>query len=140
MENLKLGVMRNPVTDLVAMMSMTEIPEWIPACGLNKAISDLTKVTDEDYVQLRKKSPVNLLQNVKCRVVMLLGDKVINCVILQDLRVPPGPNGIAYVHALRNRGGDVFMERYPDELHGFEAEGVIYRTAIVTLREMEKQL
>ena len=35
-----------------------------------------------------------LVDNVKCDVLMLLGTA--------DLRVPPGPNGRAYVVALRN--------------------------------------
>ena len=128
------GIMRNPVTNLEAMSSQTEIPDWIFCEALKRRDTRaVLHFSSEDSLKLRELSPVTNIANVDCDVLMLLGSF--------DLRVPPGPNGQAYVPLLRRintgkiRGGEmvVEMELYEGEGHGWVAEKYVARANLSTL-------
>ena len=84
-------MLRNPVTDIAAMVPLTDIPDWcyVETVG-REAYSDLPSVAT--LQAMREASPVHHLSKVKAPVLMLLG--------AVDLRVPPS-NGLRYAAALR---------------------------------------
>jgi acylaminoacyl-peptidase len=103
--------MRNPVTDIAAMVSATDIPDWCFVETLGReAYSDLPST--EALVAMRKASPVRYVSEVAKHarpVLMLLGGV--------DLRVPP-TNGLRYAAALREAGGSCEVRVFPTDSHG----------------------
>lgn len=90
-------VMRNPVTDLVANASMTDIPDW---CYEEAAIayplgSPPSLVSPEEYRRLYDLSPLRHAHRVTTPTLLLIG--------LEDRRVPPN-QGRAWYHALKRQG------------------------------------
>ncbi|CAD7924909.1 unnamed protein product [Amoebophrya sp. A120] len=161
--NIQCGIMRNPVTDLEGMVRQTDIPEWIFAEALNRTQYKWSELSDEDCIELKKKSPVSSIKNVTCDVLMLLGDS--------DLRVPMGPNGKAYVELLRRlrsaekttstvangnsasaNGGpssgatsghlpqQIHMEIFEGEGHGFDKEHHIAKANLLTLEWIRRRI
>jgi acylaminoacyl-peptidase len=107
----RCAVMRNPVTDIAAMVSATDIPDWCFVETLGReAYSDLPST--EALVAMRKASPVRYVSEVAKHarpVLMLLGGV--------DLRVPP-TNGLRYAAALREAGGSCEVRVFPADSHG----------------------
>lgn len=92
------------------MVSVTDIPDWcfVETAGLGKgAYSEVPSA--EALAALRAVSPIAHIDAVRAPVLMLLGAK--------DRRVPPS-NGLAYVHALRERGVACRLLVFPDDEHG----------------------
>merc|ERR1711871_331421 len=90
----KTGVAWNPVTNIAAMVATTEIPEWCLAEGLNRSADKIWPLSCEDVAQLYKASPVSVVQNVACPMLVVLGSA--------DKRVPALSQGQEYVAALRH--------------------------------------
>ena len=72
------------------MLNMTDIPDWIYSCCLNKDLK-FSELTAEENSVFFNKSPMSVVKNVKTPSLLLIGDK--------DLRVPPNA-AYYYFHAL----------------------------------------
>ena len=107
----RCAVLRNPVTDIAAMVPLTDIPDWCFVETLGReAYSDLP--SPEALVAMRDASPVRYVNEVAKHdrpVLMLLGGV--------DLRVPPS-NGLRYAAALREAGGRCEVRMFPEDSHG----------------------
>ena len=104
------AALRNPVTDISSMVGVTDIPDWcwVETAGLGKsAYSEVPSAAAREA--MFKVSPIAHIDAVRAPVLMLLGAK--------DRRVPPS-NGMAYAHALRERGVPCRMLVFPDDEHG----------------------
>eukprot|EP00198_Chlamydomonas_reinhardtii_P011561 XP_001700898.1 acylaminoacyl-peptidase [Chlamydomonas reinhardtii] len=101
------GVMRNPVTNISAMIAASDIPDWcyVEALGSEAGRQRCGPVpSPEDLAAMYAASPVVYVDAVKAPVFMMLGAK--------DRRVPP-PDGLQYLSALRGR--DVAAHGAPPE-------------------------
>ncbi|XP_015697373.1 acylamino-acid-releasing enzyme 2 [Oryza brachyantha] len=101
---------RNPVCNLSLMIGTTDIPDWCyaVACGTEgrKYASESPSL---DHLRLfYEKSPIAHISKVKAPLLMLLGGA--------DLRVPIS-NGLQYSRALRERGGEVRIMMFPEDIH-----------------------
>ena len=108
-QRFKCAALRNPVTDLASMVGVTDIPDWcyVETAGLGKeAYSEVPSA--ETLAAMRAISPIAHIDAVRAPVLMLLGAK--------DRRVPPS-NGLAYAHALRERGVPVRVLLFPEDEH-----------------------
>ena len=107
----RCAVLRNPVTDIAAMVPLTDIPDWCFVETLGReAYSDLPST--EALIAMREASPVRYVNEVAKHdrpVLMLLGGV--------DLRVPP-TNGLRYAAALREAGGRCEVRMFPEDSHG----------------------
>ncbi|KAJ4767510.1 Acylamino-acid-releasing enzyme [Rhynchospora pubera] len=107
------AVARNPVCNLSLMVGTTDIPDWVyfESCG-KEGKNYFSESPSVEYLSLfYQKSPISHLSKVKTPVLFLLG--------AQDLRVPMS-NGLQYVRALRERGGEVKVIVFPDDVHGID--------------------
>jgi len=103
-------VMRNPVTSLAAMATITDIADW---CFVEAGVemTDLSPYAlSTDVVEkMNSVSPIQFAPTVRCPTLVLLGDK--------DLRVPP-EQGRLWHDALRSAGHvKTKLLRYPDDGH-----------------------
>jgi len=101
--------LRNPVTDICAMVGVTDIPDWcfVETGGLGRGGYHESPSTAA-LAAMRAASPVAHIDSVRAPVLMLIGAK--------DRRVPPS-NGLAYAHALRQRGVPVRVIVFPEDEH-----------------------
>eukprot|EP01127_Copromyxa_protea_P011522 TRINITY_DN2901_c0_g1_i1.p1 TRINITY_DN2901_c0_g1~~TRINITY_DN2901_c0_g1_i1.p1 ORF type:complete len:211 (-),score=46.27 TRINITY_DN2901_c0_g1_i1:105-737(-) len=101
---IKSAVLRNPVTDIGAMLNATDIPDW---CHVE---SGTEKETDEiaSLSQMYEKSPIQHVKKVKSPVLLLIGTF--------DRRVP-NINAYAYFHALKACGVKTRLLVYPEDNH-----------------------
>lgn len=104
------AAMRNPVTDISAMVGLTDIPDWcfVESALLGKGAYDEAP-SAEALAAMRAVSPVAHLAAVRTPVLMLVGAK--------DRRVPPS-NGLAYARQLRQKGVPVRVILFPEDEHG----------------------
>ncbi|KAG2444971.1 hypothetical protein HYH02_008843 [Chlamydomonas schloesseri] len=101
------GVMRNPVTNISAMIAASDIPDWcyVEALGSEEGRRRCAPVpSPADLAAMYAASPVQYVDAVKAPVFVMLGAK--------DRRVPP-PDGLQYLSALRGR--DVAVHGAPPE-------------------------
>ncbi|TVU31058.1 hypothetical protein EJB05_22725 [Eragrostis curvula] len=101
---------RNPVCNLALMVGTSDIPDWcyMVACG-TEAKQYASESPSPDLLRLfYQKSPVAHISKVKVPLLMLLGGA--------DLRVPSS-NGLQYARALRERGGEVKIMFFPEDIH-----------------------
>ncbi len=107
----RCAVLRNPVTDIAAMVPATDIPDWCFVETLGReAYSDLP--SPEALAAMRAASPVRYVDEVAKHdraVLMLLGGV--------DRRVPP-TNGLRYAAALTEAGGRCEVRMFPEDSHG----------------------
>lgn len=103
-------VMRNPVTDLVANASMTDIPDWCyEEAGIAYPLEGPPSlVSPEDYQRFYEISPMRHAHRVTTPTLLLIG--------LEDRRVPPN-QGRAWYHALKKLKVDVKMMTFPGNSH-----------------------
>ncbi|CAN6293577.1 unnamed protein product [Urochloa humidicola] len=104
------GVARSPVCNLSLMIGTTDIPDWcyMVACG-TEAKQYASESPSPDHLRLfYEKSPIAHISKVKAPLLMLLGGA--------DLRVPVS-NGLQYARALRERGGEVKIMMFPEDIH-----------------------
>jgi len=70
-------------------------------------------LTTEDVKLIHERSPISVVHNVTAPTLLMVGDV--------DLRVPPHQS-VKYMHALKQRGVDVKLLKYPGESHPLEAK------------------
>ena len=109
--DIKCAALRNPVTDIGAMVASTDIPDWcfVETLGIDAYDDD---PSPETLAAMRAKSPVAHVGAVAERkrpVLMLIG--------AADRRVPP-TNGLRYAAALRAAGGTCHVRVFPEDAHG----------------------
>ncbi|KAG6732745.1 acylamino-acid-releasing enzyme isoform X1 [Carya illinoinensis] len=107
------AAVRNPVCNLALMVGTTDIPDWcyVEACG-SKGKENFTEAPPAELLTLfHSKSPISHLSKVKTPTIFLLG--------AQDLRVPVS-NGLQYARALREKGVEVKVIVFPNDVHGIE--------------------
>ncbi|XP_024018039.1 acylamino-acid-releasing enzyme 1, partial [Morus notabilis] len=104
---------RNPVCNLALMVGTTDIPDWayFETYGSLGKNSFTEAPSAEDLIAFHKKSPISHLSKVKTPILFLVG--------AQDLRVPFS-NGLQYVRALKERGGNVKTIMFPNDVHGID--------------------
>ncbi|XP_057960226.1 acylamino-acid-releasing enzyme isoform X2 [Malania oleifera] len=104
---------RNPVCNLALMVGTTDIPDWcyVEACGSEGKCSFTEAASAEDLALFYNKSPISHLEKVKTPTLFLLG--------AQDLRVPVS-NGLQYARALKEKGVEVKVIVFPNDVHGID--------------------
>jgi len=105
-----VGAAQNPVCNLALMIGTTDIPDWcyMVACG-TEAKQYASESPSPDHLRLfYEKSLIAHISKVKAPLLMLLGGA--------DLRVPVS-NGLQYARALRERGGQVKIMMFPEDIH-----------------------
>ncbi|EFJ40104.1 hypothetical protein VOLCADRAFT_100173 [Volvox carteri f. nagariensis] len=93
----RCGVMRNPVTNISAMVAASDIPDWcyVEVLGSEEGCRRAAPVaTPADLAAMYGASPVSYVDSVTAPVFMMLGAR--------DRRVPP-LDGLQYLSALRGR-------------------------------------
>ncbi|CAF1670285.1 unnamed protein product, partial [Didymodactylos carnosus] len=100
-----LAVMRNPVTDLVAQYTVTDIPDWVLSQTSNDQFDFINGRNRYDVVKgsMIQQSPVHFIDNVKTPVLLQLGKK--------DRRVPINL-GLRYYENLKARNVPVKLFTY----------------------------
>ncbi|XP_021718420.1 acylamino-acid-releasing enzyme 1-like isoform X1 [Chenopodium quinoa] len=109
-EKFSVAAVWNPVCNLALMVGTTDIPDW---CFVNAYGSDgktyFTEAPSKDNLNiLYDKSPISHVHKVKAPTLFLLG--------AQDLRVPV-PDGLQYARALKERGIEVKVIMFPNDVH-----------------------
>ncbi|KAI8561214.1 hypothetical protein RHMOL_Rhmol04G0320800 [Rhododendron molle] len=107
------AAVRNPVCNLALMVGTTDIPDWcfVETCG-SEGKSIFTEAPSAEQLKLlHSMSPISHLSKVKTPTLFLLG--------AQDLRVPVS-NGLQYARALKEKGGEVKVIVFPNDVHGIE--------------------
>nr|XP_019709014.1 acylamino-acid-releasing enzyme 1 isoform X1 [Elaeis guineensis] len=108
-----VAAVRNPVCNLSLMLGTTDIPDWCYVEAFGSEGKDyFSEAPSAEYLKLfYNKSPISHLSKVKAPVLFLLG--------AQDLRVPVS-NGLQYARALREKGVEVKVIVFPEDVHGIE--------------------
>ncbi|XP_050219092.1 acylamino-acid-releasing enzyme-like [Mercurialis annua] len=101
---------KNPVCNFASMVNTTDIPDW---CFVeNYGIEGKNKYTEapsiNDLTLFYSKSPISHISKVKTPTIFLIGAK--------DLRVPMS-DGLQYARALKEKGVDVKILIFPDDVH-----------------------
>ncbi|CBY13899.1 unnamed protein product [Oikopleura dioica] len=107
-DQFRAAVIRNPVIDLNSMHHVTDIPDWNEWQGLNIPPLLGKPPSEEQILELRKRSPIAYAHKVKTPTLMNIG--------LKDLRVPP-PQGDQWIKALRSYGVSCEQYDYPEDCH-----------------------
>lgn len=104
------GAARNPVCNLSLMIGTTDIPDWcyMVACGVEGKQYASESPSPEHLHLFYQKSPIAHVSKVKTPLLMLLGGA--------DLRVPVS-NGLQYARSLRERGSEVKIMMFPEDIH-----------------------
>ncbi|KAG2495995.1 hypothetical protein HYH03_005919 [Edaphochlamys debaryana] len=120
-DKFRSGVMRNPVTNISAMIAASDIPDWcfVEVLGSEEGRRRCSPVpTPDDLAAMYGASPVRHVDRVNAPVFMMLGAK--------DRRVPP-PDGLQYMTALRGRDVAAHgpppptrMIVFPEDAHGLD--------------------
>lgn len=101
------AIIRNPVTDLSSIYTISDIPDWVFAEGLGFTHHSFDYVPKtDDLAQLFNCSPMSNVQNAHVPTLMLLGDK--------DLRVPMS-QGLRWYQILKAKGVDAKCKVYSDK-------------------------
>ncbi|KAK9146531.1 hypothetical protein Sjap_006434 [Stephania japonica] len=102
---------RNPVCNLELMVGTTDIPDWCYTEVYGSEGKDyFTEAPSSEHLHLfYDKSPISHITKVKTPTIFLLG--------AQDLRVPVS-NGLQYARALKEKGVDVKVIVFPNDVHG----------------------
>ncbi|XP_025897295.1 acylamino-acid-releasing enzyme-like [Nothoprocta perdicaria] len=114
-DTYRVCVVRNPVVNIAAMVTTTDIPDWcLTELGLPYAPEALPD--PEQWAEMLRRSPIRYVDRVRVPVLLLLGE--------DDQRVPP-KQGLEYYRALKARGVPTRLLWYPGNGHalaGVEAE------------------
>ncbi|KAJ3322315.1 hypothetical protein HDV06_003209 [Boothiomyces sp. JEL0866] len=113
----KASCMRNPVVNVGAMVSNSDIPDW---CFAEAALPfdprSMDPLSPEHYKIMYEASPVSHLKDKVSPVLMMLGEG--------DRRVPPS-QGLRFVETLKGKGFDAHTLMFPKVGHAldtFEAQ------------------
>jgi len=107
----KCAALRNPVTNLPAMCSVSDIPDWctVEALGLGHYdFKGFSPCPPEALPHMFAKSPVAHIDKVCAPTLLALGEK--------DRRVPCS-QGVEYYHLLKARGVPARLLMYPEDSH-----------------------
>ena len=110
----RAAALRNPVTNLPAMVTTSDIPDWCYTEGLGAAAYDFSSVTPiaaQSLATLHARSPIAYVQRVRTPTLLLLG--------MQDRRVPPS-QGLEYYHLLKSRKVPVRVLTFPEDMHAID--------------------
>ncbi|XP_020204170.1 acylamino-acid-releasing enzyme isoform X2 [Cajanus cajan] len=112
-EKFVAAAARNPVCNLALMVGTTDIPDWcyVETYGTKGRDKFTEAPSAEDLTQFYGKSPIAHLSKVKTPTLFLLG--------AQDLRVPIS-TGLQYARALREKGVQVKVIVFPNDVHGID--------------------
>ncbi|XP_052189153.1 acylamino-acid-releasing enzyme isoform X2 [Diospyros lotus] len=104
---------RNPVCNLALMVGTSDIPDWCYVESYGSAWKSMFTgaPSAEDLALFHSKSPISHLSKVKAPTLFLLG--------AQDLRVPVS-TGFQYARALKEKGVDVKVIVFPNDVHGID--------------------
>lgn len=110
----KVAAMRNPVTNIPGMLTVTDIPDWCFVESLGVDSYDFSKFdipTDAQLLQMKACSPVAHVNKVVAPTLICLGAK--------DRRVPHS-QGIEFFHLLRSRGITTKLVSFPEDEHAID--------------------
>ncbi|XP_059632429.1 acylamino-acid-releasing enzyme-like isoform X2 [Cornus florida] len=112
-EKFVAAAARNPVCNLALMVGTTDIPDWcyVEACGVEGKSSFTEAYPAEHLALFYEKSPISHVSKVKTPTIFLLGAR--------DLRVPVS-NGLQYARALKEKGVEIKVMVFPNDVHGIE--------------------
>lgn len=112
-EKFAAAAARNPVCNLALMVGTSDIPEWcfVEAYGIEGKNKFTDAPSKEHLDAFYNKSPIAHVKKVKTPSLFLIG--------AQDLRVPSS-NGLQYVRALKERGVEVKVIMFPEDVHGID--------------------
>ncbi|CAJ0938480.1 unnamed protein product [Ranitomeya imitator] len=106
----KACVVRNPVTNIPAMVGSTDIPDWcLVESGLTFSYQALPEAPH--WGDMLNKSPIIYVSKVKTPVLLMLG--------AEDRRVP-NTQGLEYYKALRAHGVEARLLWYPGNNHSLD--------------------
>jgi len=111
--------MRNPVTNIPSMVSVTDIPDWcfVEALGVGTDFgsgqaSGVYRIpTSEELIKMQACSPVAHVHKVKTPTLVCLG--------MMDRRVPHS-QGIEYHHLLKHRGVPTRLLCFEKDVHAID--------------------
>ncbi|KAL2937115.1 Acylamino-acid-releasing enzyme 1 [Bienertia sinuspersici] len=112
-EKFAAAAARNPVCNLSLMVGTSDIPDWcfVESYGIEGKAKFTNAPTKEHLNVLYDKSPIAHVNKVKTPTLFLIG--------AQDLRVPSS-NGLQYAQALKERGVEVKIIVFPEDIHAIE--------------------
>lgn len=113
-EIFKVAALRNPVTNIASMVTVSDIPDWcyVEALGCGKYDFGVYRPpTVEELRTMWDMSPVKHVKGVKAPTLVALGAK--------DRRVPQS-QGLEWYHALRSQGVEARLLVYPDDVHAID--------------------
>lgn len=107
------AAMRNPVCNIALMTGTSDIPDWcfFETLGTEGKCSFTEAPSAEHLTQFYHKSPISHIAKVKTPTLFLLG--------AQDLRVPIS-NGLQYARALKEKGVEVKVIVFPNDVHSID--------------------
>lgn len=110
----RCAAMRNPVTNIPGMVSVTDIPDWCYIETFGTKTYDWARFTGPSAEQLSKmwaSSPIAYVENVTVPTLVAIG--------LKDMRVPPS-QGYEWYCTLRSRGVTTELLQYEDDDHAID--------------------
>ncbi|CAE7619209.1 APEH [Symbiodinium microadriaticum] len=117
----RAAALRNPVTNIPAMFTTSDIPDWtvVEACGSGRYDFDsFTQPTADDMAKMREASPIRYVKDVVSPVLLCLG--------ANDRRVPYS-QGMEYYRALAShrsirdsKQSEVILRVYPECDHAID--------------------
>ncbi|CAG0916367.1 unnamed protein product [Notodromas monacha] len=119
----KCVVACNPVTNLPAMLAVTDIPDWVYVESGLEYKQDKGPLSADSYARMMAMSPFAHIDKIRCPVLLQIGDN--------DLRVPPS-QGYSMYYALKARGVEVELRHYADN-HALGKADVIHGFCISSL-------
>ncbi|XP_043687516.1 acylamino-acid-releasing enzyme-like [Telopea speciosissima] len=107
------AAVRNPVCNLTLMVGTSDKPDWcyVEACGIEGKSYFTDAPSIEQLHLFYSKSPISHISKVKTPTLILLG--------AQDRRVPFA-NGLQYARALKEKGVEVKVIVFPNDVHSID--------------------
>lgn len=130
----KTAIIRNPVTNIPAMFSISDIPDWCHVEVTGESSYDFTTFqvpTPNDLQLAYSKSPIRYIDAVKTPILLCLGGK--------DRRVPPS-QGLEYHHALTSRGVSSRLLYFPEDGHALDKPSTEFEQWICAAELMKRLL
>jgi len=111
-DKFKAAAMRNPVTNIPAMLGVTDINDWcVVEAGHEYDFSAYKPVTAQVLASMLASSPVAHIDAVKTPTLIALGAK--------DRRVPSS-QGLDFFHMLKARGVPAKLLVFPEDTHAID--------------------
>ncbi|XP_078436469.1 acylaminoacyl-peptidase-like protein isoform X2 [Wolffia australiana] len=107
------AAVRNPVCNISSMVGTSDIPDWcyVETYGKDGKAYITEAPSINQLGDMYSKSPISHISKVKTPIIFLLGAK--------DLRVPVN-NGLQYARALKERGAEVKVIVFPNDIHSID--------------------